>query len=145
MKNLLIIIVIFLSACHRDTEFAIQPELKPYYGAFMASAVKHHFTRFDEIDNLIMIIRPNVLRDYNAWGVSRKIPGGQHYIYIDQNFYREHPTWIEETVYHELGHCYLDQVHNGSYSIMNPTINGWPETSGSKDLLINDLFYSISH
>jgi len=151
MKPLILLLAIILFSCKEETTFSVQPELKPYYDSFMAEAKKRNFTSFDRIDNLIMIIRPNTTKDYGGLGVTRKITGGQHYIYIDQDFFNQHPNAVETVVFHELGHCYLDREHNTSmFSLMNPEVGGigWASCTAvdmskcdlKKSSLIDELF-----
>lgn len=137
-------LLLILFGCKEQTEFNIQIELQPYYNSFMSAAQGH---ALDQVDNLVMIIRQDALKDYGGLGVTRK--DGQRHIYIDAQFYTEHPDKVEIVVWHELGHCYLNRRHCTSWSIMNTDIggSGWPACYGPQEAcavqrkaLVDELF-----
>ncbi len=152
MKTIsILLLALFAFACTERTEFHIEASLQPYYDAFMQEASKRS-APLDDVGNLIMIVRPNALKDYGGLAVTRKIPGGQHYIYVDFDYFNTHtPEQLKIIVYHELGHCYLNRSHNTNYSIMNPKISalGIPECNSNPQIcankyawLITELFYN---
>lgn len=153
MKSIITLLLILACCTDPDKTFFIQPELKPFYDSFLAEAAHQKFTQFDQIDNLIMVIQP-IRNKYTALGLTRKITGGQHFIYIDSDFFDQHRDRVETVVWHELGHCYLDRQHTTNESLMNPNVSGygWPSdcpiASHCEDYLQNQrnwLSYELFH
>lgn len=143
-RSLLITLCILLAGCHEDSEFYIQPELKPYYDSFIIEAAKRNIIIKNE--NLVMTIEQGALARYGGNGVSR-ITKDQTYIYIDKDWFEKRGELIEMTVFHELGHSKLNRInHSTGFSLMNPKYSagsGWPVCVGNvvcKDFIIDELF-----
>ncbi|HEV8514765.1 MAG TPA: hypothetical protein VGQ59_15885 [Cyclobacteriaceae bacterium] len=150
--NVVILLTVLMSAsfsCTEPTSFSVDPLLRPYYDEFMKEA-KSRGARLDAIDNLIMVVRPGIMDQYHGQACTIKHPGGQHYIYFDQDIFYAHPERRRVISLHELGHCYLNRSHNNGFSYMNPaiaSIGGKPcladtATCHARDkLFMSELFY----
>ena len=134
MRHLIIILLIF-SCIPDDYENFIQPELQEYYNNFLIEAENRNIQLPDK--SVLMYI--DDIPGYNGLTYKRKnsikiIISKEAMSYSKGYDYR-----IESTIFHELGHGFLNREHVEENSIMN--INRDKSVYlENREFYINELF-----
>jgi hypothetical protein len=158
MKNLMIILAMFLGACGRETEIIVEtpdypPNLKVYGAQESAKELVEKFrqegwSRGVPIDTSRVTLyftkdEITVSEAITTLGACYKPDNQRRTVIINENHW-ENSDGIKRMVliFHELGHCILNKDHDDTkLSIMNSKIIPGYEFSAQATDLIDDIFF----
>ncbi len=139
MKKLTILFL--LLGCQQETQYRVDPMIKPYLENFYEIASSHGIN-FDR-SNLVIITEYGLNSQLHYVGLTTiQSNGGQRQIEFDLEFWEKSDESVREVLtLHEFGHAFLGRSHNTGFSIMNPSIGatGWPKNTDHK-FLLDELF-----
>lgn len=150
MKHIILIPILFLMSCDRETEYSVTPELQPYIDSFYREAESRGVTvqrtnlivRLADLSKEKGNIKGRTIRDYGTFS------DHQITIYIDQGYYdacttKGYQHCLESVVFHECGHAFFGRKHIEGESIMNNWITHTCWRNGNQEVrkaLIDELF-----
>ena len=150
IKNLLYISIVLalLLSCNPDEEVVVSPELQPYFDLFQEEGRK----RGINVDYDVIQIEGRIadLIDSNVNGWCSFNDEKPHEIIIHDSYWAEADEFDKEFILmHELGHCYLNRLHDDSVdgngnclSIMHASTETciFPYDEETRDAYLDELF-----
>ncbi|GLR19787.1 hypothetical protein [Portibacter lacus] len=149
MKYLLFFIVLVcVGSCAKEYGYDVDPEIQPFFDLFEEEAALRGITV--DLDAAGIGATIDFIRDNSTVGQCQNSDEGNRRVLVDKSFWADYDYYGKEfIIFHELGHCYLDRLHENSVltgnicaSIMQSGVSGCINAYGeeTREEYLNELF-----
>lgn len=138
LKNIFVILAValFFGCEKQEIVLTIDPELQPYFDAFVEEGSKRG--RTIQMDEYLLTASIQEINRPKIAGQCTQSEGTISQILIDQKYWRGYSTLQRESlVFHELGHCILKRSHRDDKDLNGNCVSIMESGAGNCEMLYN--------